>query len=72
MDEKQEDLKYIKSFTKISVNKVCKELGFNTRNILVGKATKEKIHLVRKTIEDKQARLYLLEVDNNGETSSTL
>ena len=71
MEEKQEDLKYINSFTKISVNKVCKELGFNTRNILVGKATKEKIHLVRRKIEEKQAKLYLME-DNNDKETSTL
>lgn len=70
MDEKQEDLKFIKSFTKISVNKVCKELGFNTRNIMVGKATKEKIHLVRKTIEDRQARLYLMEDKDGKETNA--
>ena len=70
MDEKLEDLKYINSFTKISVNKICNELGFNTRNIMVGKATKEKIHLVRKTIEDKQARLYLMEDNNDKETNA--
>lgn len=70
MDEKLEDLKYINSFTKISVNKICNELGFNTRNIMVGKATKEKIHLVRKTIEDKQARLYLMEDNNDKETDA--
>ena len=70
MDEKQEDLKFINSFTKISVNKICKELGFNTRNIMVGKATKEKIHLVRRTIEQKQARLYLLEVNDDKETDA--
>lgn len=71
MDTKQEDLEYIKKFTKISVNKVCKELGYNTANILKGKATRERVHNVRRLIEEKQAKLYLLE-DTNGETSSTL
>ena len=71
MDTKQEDLEYIKKFTKISVNKVCKELGYNTANILKGKATPERVHNVRRLIEEKQAKLYLLE-DTNGETSSTL
>lgn len=71
MDTKQEDLEYIKKFTKISVNKVCKELGYNTANILKGKATSERVHNVRRLIEEKQAKLYLLE-DTNGETSSTL
>lgn len=71
MDTKQEDLEYIKKFTKISVNKVCKELGYNTANILKGKATTERVHNVRRLIEEKQAKLYLME-DTNGETSSTL
>lgn len=71
MDTKQEDLEFIKKFTKISVNKVCKELGYNTANILKGKATPERVHKVRRLIEEKQAKLYLME-DTNGETSSTL
>lgn len=71
MDTKQEDLEYIKKFTKISVNKVCLELGYNTANILKGKATSERIHNVRRLIEEKQAKLYLME-DVDGETSSTL
>ena len=71
MDTKQEDLEYIKKFTKISVNKVCKELGYNTANILKGKATPERVHNVRRLIEEKQAKLYLME-DTNGETSNTL
>lgn len=71
MDEKIEDLEYIKNFTKISVNKVCKELGYNTANILKGKATTERVHNVRRLIEEKQAKLYLME-DKDGETSSTL
>ena len=56
---------------KISVNKVCKELGYNTANILKGKATSERVHNVRRLIEEKQAKLYLME-DKDGETSSTL
>ena len=71
MDTKQEDLEFIKKFTKISVNKVCKELGYNTANILKGKATSERVHNVRRLIEEKQAKLYLMG-DTNGETSSTL
>lgn len=71
MDTKQEDLEYIKKFTKITVNKVCIELGYNTANILKGKATPERVHNVRRLIEEKQAKLYLME-DKDGETSSTL
>lgn len=71
MDTKQEDLEFIKKFTKISVNKVCQELGYNTANILKGKATSERVHNVRRLIEEKHAKLYITE-DKDGETSSTL
>ena len=70
MDTKQEDLEFIKKFTKISVNKVCKELGYNTANILKGKATPERVHNVRRLIEEKQAKLYLMEDTNGKETNS--
>ena len=70
MDTKQEDLEYIKKFTKISVNKVCKELGYKTANILKGKATTERVHNVRRLIEEKQAKLYLMEDTNGKETNS--
>lgn len=70
MEEKIEDLEYIKNFTKISVNRVCKELGYNTANILKGKATKERLHNVRKLIEDKQARLYIMEEYNDKEINT--
>lgn len=70
MDTKQEDLEFIKKFTKISVNKVCKELGYNTANILKGKATTERVHNVRRLIEEKQAKLYLMEDTNGKETNS--
>lgn len=70
MDTKQEDLEFIKKFTKISVNKVCKELGYNTANILKGKATRERVHNVRRLIEEKQAKLYLMEDTNGKETNS--
>ncbi len=70
MDTKQEDLEFIKKFTKISVNKVCQELGYNTANILKGKATSERVHNVRRLIEEKQAKLYLMEDKDGKETSS--
>ena len=70
MDTKQEDLAFIKKFTKISVNKVCNELGYNTANILKGKATSERVHNVRRLIEEKQAKLYLMEDKDDKETNA--
>lgn len=70
MDLKQEDLNFIKKYSKISVNKVCKELGYNTANILKGKATPERVHNVRKLIEEKQAKLYIMEVRDDKEINT--
>lgn len=70
MDLKQEDLDFIKKYSKISVNKVCKELGYNTANILKGKATPERVHNVRKLIEEKQAKLYIMEVIDDKEINT--
>lgn len=66
------DLEFIKGYSKITVNKICKELGYDASSILRGKATKERLAIVRKHIEDRQARLYLLEETNNDKTNSTL
>ena len=70
MDLKQEDLDFIKKYSKISVNKVCKELGYNTANILKGKATQERVHNVRKLIEEKQAKLYIMEGNDDKEINT--
>ena len=66
------DLEFIKGYSKITVNKICKELGYDSSSILRGKATKERLSNVRKHIEDKQARLYLLEDDRNDKKTSSL
>lgn len=49
--EKEIDLKYIKSFSELSVRNVCLDLKINYPNIMSGQASKENIHKVRKEIE---------------------
>lgn len=43
---KDEYLKFILSFSKISISSICKELNINRSNILNGKASEETIKLL--------------------------
>ena len=54
-----EDLLFIKKFNKIAIDKICKELGYNTGNICSGKASKEKIKEVRERLEKELTVLIL-------------
>ena len=56
------DLEYIKKFSKISITKVCKELGINRGNLLSGRTTPENIKKVRDELERKVSKIYLEEV----------
>lgn len=49
--ELNEDLIYIKSFTNISVKKVCKRLGIDDSNVLKGKTTDANLKRVRHILE---------------------
>ena len=49
--ELNEDLIYIKSFTNISVKKVCKRLGIDDSNVLKGKTTDANLKRVRRILE---------------------
>ena len=51
------DLDYIKSFSKIKVREICKKLNISESNIWSGKASKEKIKLVRIAIEKEIEKL---------------
>ena len=50
---KDQDLKYIKGFSKISISGVCKELGINRMNVLNGNASAKNIKDVKNRIEEK-------------------
>lgn len=56
-----EDLKYIKNFSKITITNACKRANVDRSNLLNGRIKdSEKIKLVRKYIEEEYAKLYIL------------
>lgn len=57
MMKKEEDYKYIKRFTSISVNKICTELNIDYRNLIKGKASIKNTKLVRERLEKEIKKL---------------
>lgn len=51
VNKKSEDYKYIKNFSKISVFKICKELGIDYANLMKGKSSAEKTKQVKEELE---------------------
>lgn len=49
--EKNEDLLFIRNFSKITVSKACKRLGIDLSNVLKGTTKKENLKRVRRLIE---------------------
>ena len=60
-----EDLEFIKAFSKISVQDICKKKNINRSNLLNGRASKINSKRVRKGIESEVAKLYLERSDEN-------
>ena len=58
-----ENLEYIKNFSKISITDVCKKEKVSRSNLLTGKCkdSKEKTKRVKKRIESEIAKLYVLD-----------
>jgi hypothetical protein len=56
---KEDDMKFIYSFSHISVKNVCIDLGYGKSyaNIIAGKASSKKIHKVRKEIEKRLSNI---------------
>lgn len=50
MKEISNDLKFIKEFSKLSVNKVCKDLKINLSNLLSNRSSEKNIILVKTEI----------------------
>lgn len=51
------DLKFIKDFSKINISQICKDLNVDRSNVLCGRASKETTSKVRKEIEKRLATL---------------
>lgn len=58
------DLEFIKEFNKITISLICRELGIDRGNLYNGRTTCENEHKVKRAIEDKIAKLYLLGEEN--------
>lgn len=50
---KEQDIEYIKRFSKITISGVCRELNIDRSNVLSGKAKEEIIKKVRMLLEEK-------------------
>lgn len=59
MTRKEKDLKFIKNFSKITINKVCENVKTSKQNIFTGKASEQTIEKVKEEIETQIAKLYI-------------
>ena len=57
MMKKEEDYKFIKKFTGISVNRICSELNIDYANLMKGKASIQNTRLVRERLEEEIKKL---------------
>ena len=48
---KEQDMRYIKDFAKITISQICRDLKIDRINILNGKASSEKTRLVKEELE---------------------
>ena len=62
-----EDLEFIKGFSKISVQKICTKKNINRGNLLNGRSSRINSKLVRKGIESEVAKLYIEKEGNEDE-----
>ena len=54
---KEQDLKWIKGFSKINIADICKQLGVDKSNLWSGKASVKNTEKVKQTIEEKLKNL---------------
>lgn len=63
------DLDFIKSFSKISIKKVCCDNGVDASNLWSGRVSNKKLHLIRKAIEYEISKLYKEEYEQQKNNS---
>lgn len=54
---KEQDLKYIKEFSKINVSSICEELKINKSNLWSGRASAKNIETVKNKIKEQLEKL---------------
>ena len=72
MNKKDEDLEFIKGFSKISIQKICNKKNINRSNLLNGKSARINSKLVRKGIESEVAKLYIEKEDEEDEKKENI
>lgn len=50
---KENDLKFIKDFTKISISQICKDLKIDIPNLLNGRASEKNTKLVKEELQKR-------------------
>lgn len=58
---KEENHNFIRKFSKITIDGICKKVGVARQNVFLGTARADKIEKVKKEIEKEIAKLYLEE-----------
>lgn len=61
-----EDLEYLKKFSKITITEVCKKAKVDSSNLYKGTASKKAIKKVRKILESEVAKLYIIKDEQDG------
>lgn len=61
-----EDLEYLKKFSKITITEVCKKAKVDSSNLYKGTASKKSIKKVRKILESEVAKLYIIKDEQDG------
>lgn len=54
---KEQDLRYIKGFSKINVASICNELHIDKSNLWAGRASAKNVEAVKEKIEEKLKEL---------------
>lgn len=52
-----DDLQYIKDFSKITISQICRDLNIDRGNLMNGRASEKNIKLVKEELEKRLAAL---------------
>lgn len=72
MIKSDNDLEFIKGFSKISVKDICDKKKVNRSNLLAGRSTKDNSKKVKKGIEAEIYKLYIKSLKESGEENEEI
>lgn len=67
-----DDLEFIKKFSKINITNCCIDAKVNRANVLNGTASRQATKKLKRQIEDAIARLYIIKDDKDEERKDSL